>query len=112
MIKGKRKTNRVCNGLTRVPSRSLWPPAWLAEPTKAAAAEAAAAEAAPEPPEPLPIGVPAEPSPEAAVCRCGSTRWRNVVLRHAPHNSTTTRRDCASCRRFIGFPVWYGEAVG
>jgi len=43
------------------------------------------------------------------VCRCGSTTWRDVVLRHAPHNGTTIRRDCAGCGRFLDFPVWYGK---
>jgi hypothetical protein len=44
------------------------------------------------------------------VCRCGSTTWRDVVLRHAPHNGTTIRRDCAACGRFLDFPLWYGKA--
>ncbi len=41
------------------------------------------------------------------VCRCGSTRWNDVVLHHEPHNGQSTRRDCAKCRRFISFPVWH-----
>jgi hypothetical protein len=44
------------------------------------------------------------------VCRCGSTTWRDVVLKHPPHNGTTIRRDCGRCGRFIDFPVWYGNA--
>ena len=46
------------------------------------------------------------------VCRCGSTAWRDVVLRQAPHNGTTIRRDCAGCGRFLDFPVWYGKDTG
>ena len=50
------------------------------------------------------------PSPKQ-VCRCGASEWRDVVLRHAPHNGTTTRRDCAKCNRFLEFPVWYGRRL-
>ncbi len=41
----------------------------------------------------------------AAVCRCGSTTWRDVPI----HDGQSVRRDCAGCRRFIGFPVWHGQ---
>ena len=51
------------------------------------------------------------PSPKRA-CRCGASSWRDVVLHHAPHNGTTTRRDCAKCNRFLEFPVWYGKRLG
>lgn len=40
------------------------------------------------------------------VCRCGSTTWRDVPI----HEGLSVRRDCAGCRRFIGFPLWYGQA--
>lgn len=46
------------------------------------------------------------------ICRCGSTTWRDVVLCHAPHNGTTTRRDCGRCGRFLDFPIWYGKSAG
>ena len=39
-----------------------------------------------------------------AVCRCGSTTWRDVPV----HDGRSTRRDCARCGRFIDFSRWYG----
>jgi hypothetical protein len=39
------------------------------------------------------------------VCRCGSTTWRDIPI----HDGQSTRRDCARCRRFIGFTRWYGN---
>lgn len=39
----------------------------------------------------------------AAVCRCGATTWRDVVI----HDGQSVRRDCAVCGRFLDFPVWY-----
>lgn len=38
------------------------------------------------------------------VCRCGSTKWRDVSI----HEGQSTRRDCARCGRFIDFSRWYG----
>jgi len=65
---------------------------------------------APEPIPALPVAAQEAPAkPTKAVCRCGSTTWRDVVLRHAPHNGTTVRRDCGRCGRFMEFPVWYGK---
>jgi hypothetical protein len=53
------------------------------------------------PPQPVPTMKPtAKP-----VCRCGSTSWRDVPI----HDGKSVRRDCSKCRRFIGFPLWYGE---
>lgn len=52
----------------------------------------------------------AEPVPAALVgltkevCRCGSTKWRDVPI----HDGQSVRRDCGRCGRFINFPVWYG----
>lgn len=43
--------------------------------------------------------------PSTAVCRCGSTKWRDVPI----HGGKSIRRDCARCDRFISFPVWYGK---
>jgi hypothetical protein len=40
-------------------------------------------------------------------CRCGSARFRDVPI----HGGQRTRRDCAECGRFIGFPVWYGRKL-
>jgi hypothetical protein len=35
--------------------------------------------------------------------RCGSTEYRDVPI----HGGRSTRRDCASCSRFLGWPKWY-----
>lgn len=43
--------------------------------------------------------------PAKAVCQCGSTTWLEVPI----HGGQSMRRDCARCRRFIDFPVWYGR---
>ncbi len=40
-------------------------------------------------------------------CRnCGSTEFADIPI----HNGRSVRRDCANCKRFIDFPVWYGES--
>jgi len=44
-------------------------------------------------------------SPAKAVCRCGSTHCRDVLI----HNGESVRRDCGRCGKFLGFPVWYGN---
>jgi hypothetical protein len=49
--------------------------------------------------------VSAPSKPLEAVCRCGSTTWRDVPI----HGGNSTRRDCGHCRRFIEFAVWYGK---
>lgn len=46
--------------------------------------------------------------PTVAVCRCGSTKWRDVPI----HGGHTVRRDCGRCGRFIDFPIWYGKGTG
>ena len=43
--------------------------------------------------------------PTGAVCRCGSTMWRDVPI----HGGQSVRRDCGRCGRFLDFPVWYGK---
>ncbi|MBX3435417.1 MAG: hypothetical protein KF847_19045 [Pirellulales bacterium] len=54
----------------------------------------------------LPVATRDAPAtPTEPVCRCGGTAWRDVPI----HGGRSTRRDCAGCRRFIGFPVWYGK---
>ena len=50
-------------------------------------------------------GDPATAEAPGPVCRCGSTRFRDVPI----HGGRSVRRDCAACGRFLGFPVWYGE---
>ena len=39
-----------------------------------------------------------------AVCRCGSTAWRDAPI----HDGQSVRRDCSRCGRFIKFTNWYG----
>jgi hypothetical protein len=60
---------------------------------------------------PAPEGVPNLPAPTCeaskpakAVCRCGSTTWRDVPI----HGGQSVRRDCRRCGRFLDFSVWYG----
>ena len=55
--------------------------------------------------EGLPRAPSAPPKPTKAVCRCGSDIWRDVPI----HEGQSSRRDCAHCGRFIGFPVWQGK---
>lgn len=61
-----------------------------------------APEAAPAVPAPT-CEAPAKPA--KAVCRCGSTTWRDVPI----HGGQSVRRDCGRCGRFMEFPVWYGK---
>jgi hypothetical protein len=51
---------------------------------------------------------PRKPKRPDAVCRCGSTQWRDVPI----HGGRSIRRDCARCGRFLGFPLWYGQPEG
>jgi hypothetical protein len=46
--------------------------------------------------------------PPDALCRCGSTTWRDIPI----HDGQSVRRDCAVCGRFIDFPIWYGKGTG
>jgi hypothetical protein len=48
---------------------------------------------------------PRKPKRPDAVCRCGSTQWRDVPI----HGGRSIRRDCARCGRFLAFPLWYGR---
>ncbi len=75
----------------------------LAERLKAHKAELLALLSRPTPAEPP--AEPATPSNAPPVCRCGSSRWRDVPI----HGGQSLRRDCGRCERFIGFPVWYGK---
>ncbi len=52
-------------------------------------------------------GPPSEPRSEPSCPRCRSTEYRDIVLQHAPHNGTSTRRDCHTCGKFIQFVRWY-----
>jgi len=64
-----------------------------------------ATEAALAPPLPLSDN-PAKPA--KAVCRCGSTTWRDIPI----HDGQSIRRDCGRCGRFLDFAVWYGMSAG
>jgi hypothetical protein len=59
-----------------------------------------------EPHQPKTPPPPRKPKRPDAVCRCGSTRWRDVPI----HGGRSIRRDCARCGRFLSFPLWYGRA--
>ena len=48
----------------------------------------------------------AQATPVNAVCRCGSTTWRDTPI----HGGQSIRRDCGGCQRFLSFPIWHGEA--
>jgi hypothetical protein len=67
----------------------------------------------PTPPEPvLPPPPPTPPPPPAGSAaprcpHCGSAATRDVAI----HAGRSVRRDCATCGRFVSFPVWYGEAA-
>lgn len=52
------------------------------------------------------IDAPAKPT--KAVCRCGSTAWRDVPI----HDGQSIRRDCGQCGRFLDFPIWYVNNAG
>jgi len=116
----------------RVPSRSQWPPAWLAESSATPARAVPVTDA--EPPvadiaeqssidsahelatmpvvsERQPYGL-LSPRPRAqrihGQCkRCGATRYYDVPI----HGGQSTRRDCARCDRFIEFPIWHGKIL-
>jgi hypothetical protein len=51
-----------------------------------------------EPEQPMPVNVP-------GACRCGSTRFLDFPI----HDGQSIRRDCAQCRRFVDFVLWYGR---
>jgi hypothetical protein len=41
-------------------------------------------------------------SPIDTCDKCGSTEFREAAI----HGGASTRRDCARCGRFMGFPKW------
>lgn len=47
------------------------------------------------------------PAKAKAVCRCGSTTWRDVAI----HDGQSVRQDCARCGRFLRFTVWRGVVL-
>lgn len=58
-------------------------------------------------PAALPAPEPAIEYPATPVCRCGSTSYLDFPI----HGGRSVRRDCAACRRFIDFPIWYGTRL-
>ena len=38
--------------------------------------------------------------------RCQSEKYVDIPI----HDGQSTRRDCAKCSRFLGFPMWYGRS--
>jgi len=63
---------------------------------------------------PTPDLAPATPTcaaparPAKAVCRCGSTTWRDVPI----HGGQSVRRDCGRCGRFLDFSAWCDKDTG
>src|SRR5262245_16793296 len=91
-----------CNGADRGPPRpTAWPPAWLAKRT-------ATHEVPAEKPDQSGQVV-TEKSDQIgqAFCRCGSSEHRDFRI----HSGQSVRRDCAACKRFLSFPVWYGKEL-
>lgn len=65
--------------------------------------------AAPGAAPPLPVAASNDAAkPAKAICRCGSTRWRDVSI----HGGQSVRRDCWRCGRFREFCIWYGKDTG
>ena len=57
------------------------------------------------PPIPTVAAGDAPAEPKKAVCRCGSTTWRDVPI----HGGESVRRDCGRCGRFLSFSIWYNK---
>lgn len=49
---------------------------------------------------------PSEQPPVVRCPRCGPTAFNDFPI----HGGQSVRRDCANCKRFILFPVWYGDS--
>ena len=48
------------------------------------------------------------PNPPLTTCnRCGSEDYHDTPI----HGGRSTRRDCAKCRRFMGWPRWYDHSM-
>ncbi len=56
---------------------------------------------------PLPVNPFADARP---IARCDVCRSEKFVDRRI-HGGASTIRECARCRRFMGFPLWYGQEV-
>jgi hypothetical protein len=37
--------------------------------------------------------------------RCGAAEYKDTLI----HEGRSTRRECARCNRFFGWPCWYGQ---
>lgn len=98
--------SREYNAVSRVALRDTLP-AWLqsgatqpeASPALIADSPPPEAIAAIDSPE---ADAPAIESPEFTCTRCGKHAYRDSVI----HDGRSVRRDCASCNRTAGFPVW------
>lgn len=60
------------------------------------------------PPKPPAVSLPTADTPGVHCTRCGSREFVDVQI----HKGASVRRDCARCKRFIDFPVWYGREPG
>lgn len=49
----------------------------------------------------------ADARPIATCDKCGCTQHRDRRI----HESRSIIRECARCRRFTGFPLWYSEEL-
>lgn len=80
-----------------------WGPSWLAEPS-VGGPKVAETPTILEPIQPVaPAVAPVQPVEGADACpRCGSTAFVDTPI----HDGRSIRRDCATCGRTTGFPVW------
>jgi hypothetical protein len=104
-------------GPTRTTRTKSWGPAWLSELEEADEIDAPESVAVEDPPPivaaccKLPavaisrheMFIPTSADTRPAICRCGSRDYHDIPI----HGGQSTRRDCASCGRFLAFPVWY-----
>jgi hypothetical protein len=49
----------------------------------------------------------ANPRPLDVCDRCGSLEYYDISI----HEGRSLRRECIHCRRFMGWPRWYGHAL-
>ena len=52
-------------------------------------------------------GMPAYLRAEPGRCLCGSKDFDGVPV----HDGLSVRQDCARCKRFVGFGIWYGRTT-
>ena len=49
----------------------------------------------------------ADPRPLDVCDRCGAAAYTDTPI----HSGQSLRRDCGRCRRFMGWPRWYGQTI-